>query len=77
MSSEKRLRFREMTTITPVGQNIQNFQVPGVIEPQLSGVIKPQKSGVIATPLYFKPKMLDYVLYGEVGKVAVRGLELK
>ena len=25
MSSEKRLRFWEMTTITPVGQNIQNI----------------------------------------------------
>ena len=54
-----------MTTLTAVGQSIQNFQVPGVIavlspnpnfqvpgviEPQLSGVIKPQKSGVIVTP---------------------------
>ena len=56
--------FGEMTDITPVGPNIQNFevpgvivvisptpnfQVPGVIKPQMSVVIKPQKSGVIAT----------------------------
>ena len=56
-----------MATLTPVGQNIKNFevpgviavispysnfQVPGVIEPQKSVVIKPQKSGVIVTPLY-------------------------
>ena len=51
-----------MTAITPVGPNIQNFevpgdiavispnpnfQVPGVIKPQNSIFIKPQKSGVI------------------------------
>ena len=48
--------FGEMTDITPVGPNIQNFEVPGVIvviSPtpnfQVPGVIKPQKSGVIAT----------------------------
>ena len=55
-----------MATLTPVGQNIKNFeapgviavispnsnfQVPGVIEPQKSVVINPQKSGVIVTPL--------------------------
>ena len=54
-----------MNAIAPVGLNIQNFevpgvivvisptpnfQVPGVIKPQMSVVIKPQKSGVIATP---------------------------
>ena len=57
----------KMTTITPVGPTIQNFevpgikvvispnpnfQVPGVIKPQMSVVIKPKKSGVIANPLY-------------------------
>ena len=56
-----------MTALTPVGPNIQNFevpgvivvilptpnfQVPGVIQPQMSVVIKPQKSGVIAIPPY-------------------------
>ena len=56
--------FGEMTALTPVGPNIQNFevpgvivvilptpnfQVPGVVTPQMSVVIKPQKSGVIAT----------------------------
>ena len=48
--------FGEMTDITPVGPNIQNFEVPGVIvviSPtpnfQVPGVIKPKKSGFIAT----------------------------
>ena len=64
--NNKRPNFGEMTAIPPVGPNIENFevpgvivvisptpnfQVPGVIKPQMSVVIKPQKSGVIATPL--------------------------
>ena len=66
MSAEKRLRFWEMTTLTPVSHNFQNlqvpgviavlspnpnFQVPGFIEPKLSDVIKPQKSCIMGDKL--------------------------
>ena len=46
-----------MTTVTPVGQNIQNFKVTGVIAVlspnpnfQVPGFIEPHLSGAIATP---------------------------
>ena len=66
-----------MATLTPVGQNIKNFEAPGVIavispnsnfqvsgviEPQKFVVIKPQKSGVIVTPLYQHPLSLTLSL---------------